>query len=126
MLGKGILWLAAVTFTAYGLVCFFSPQTPADFAGLALTNGDAFAEIGAMYGGLQTGFGLFCLLAATNAAYYRSGLVILVLGIGLLAVGRLYSMILAPEAVGGYTYGALVFEFFTAAVAAIALRRGTA
>ena len=82
MLGKIILWISAAVFICYGLVCFFSPAVPAGYAGLDLTNGDALAEIGAMYGGLQTGFGLFCLLAATRAEYYKPGLVLLVLCIG--------------------------------------------
>ncbi len=123
MLGKIILWISAVVFIAYGLVCFFSPALPAGSAGLDITNGDAFAEIGAMYGGLQTGFGLFCLLAALKPDYTRSGLMLLVICIGLLAVGRLYSTLTGPGDVGLYTWGAMVFEFATALLAAVALRR---
>jgi hypothetical protein len=87
-----------------------------------MTNGDAYAEIGAMYGGLQTGFGLFCLLAAIRPALYRAGLTLLVLAIGSLALGRLYSALIASDPVGGYTYGALCFEFAVAVLAALALR----
>lgn len=122
-LGKIILWISAAVFISYGLVCLFSPAVPTGYAGLEMTNGDAFVEIGAMYGGLQTGFGLFCLLAACKSEHYRSGLVLLVLCIGSLALARLYSTLIAADPVGGYTYGALVFEFFTAIVAAVALRR---
>lgn len=121
MLGKFILWLSAVMFIAYGLVCLVSPGVPTTYAGLAMTNGDAFAEIGAMYGGLQTGFGLFCLLAAINQAYFRAGLVLLVLCVGSLALARLYSTLTGDEAAAGYTYGATAYEFFTAVVAAAAL-----
>lgn len=123
MLGKIILWISAVMFISYGLACFFSPGLPAGYAGLAMTNGDAFAEIGAMYGGLQTGFGLFCLLAALKPEYTRAGLVLLVLGIGLLAVGRLYSTLTGAEAVAGYTWAAMAYEFITAIIAGIALRK---
>ena len=126
MLGKIILWISAIAFTSYGLVCFFNPQAPAGFAGLVMTNGDAYAEIGAMYGGLQTGFGLFCLLAAIKPEFRQAGLVILVMAIGLLAVGRLYSVLTGDESPGGYTWGAMVYEFGTAIVAAIALRRDRA
>jgi hypothetical protein len=90
---------------------------------MALNSGDAFAEIGAMYGGLQTGFGVFCLLAAINPAFYRAGLVLLVMCIGLLALGRLYSTVVGTEAVGVYTWGAMAFEFTIAALAAVALRQ---
>ena len=123
MLGKFVLWVAAVVFTAYGLVCFFDPSVAAGFAGLTMTNGNAVAEIGAMYGGLQTGIGVFCGLAAMRPAHYRSGLLVLALGIGLLAVGRLYSTLVNDDPVTAYTWGALVFEMLLAGLAAVALRQ---
>lgn len=123
MLGKIILWISAIVFVTYGLACFFAPGLPAGYAGLVLSNGDAYAEIGAMYGGLQTGFGLFCLLAAVKQEYTKAGLVLLVLCIGLLAIGRLFSTMTGTEAVAGYTWGAMAYEFTTAILAAIALRK---
>ncbi len=123
MLGKFILWLSAVVFTLYGLACLFNPGLAAGYAGLEMTNGNAYAEMGAMYGGLQTGVGLFCAIAAMRAAHRSSGLLLLVLGIGLLAAGRLFSMLTTGDAVTAYTYGALGYECFTAVVAALALYR---
>jgi len=123
VLGKIILWVSAVVFIAYGLTCFFAPGVPAGYAGLGLTNGDAFAEVGAMYGGLQTGFGLFCLLAAVKPEYHKAGLVLLVMCIGLLALGRVYSTVTGDAPVGAYTWGAMVYEIATAIIAAVALRR---
>ena len=124
MLGRIVLWISAAMFTAYGIACLISPALPAGYAGLAMTNGDAFAEIGAMYGGLQTGFGLFCLIAALKPEHYRSGLLLLVVAIGLLAVGRLYSTLVGTGEVGFYTWGAMSYEFATAIIAGIALRKG--
>jgi len=121
MLGKAVLWVSAFMFTAYGLVCFFSPAIPADNAGLVISNADAFAELGAMYGGLQTGFGLFCALGALQQAHYRSALVALVICIGLLAVGRLYATVVGSGQVGFYTWAAMGYEFATALLAAAAL-----
>ena len=123
MLGKIVLWVSAVVFIGYGVACLISPALPAGYAGLDMTSGDAFAEIGAMYGGLQTGFGLFCLLGALNRTYYRPALMLLVIAIGLLASGRLYSTVIGEGTVGGYTWGAMAYEFGTAILAAVALRR---
>ena len=125
MLAKFVLWVAAATFTTYGLVCFFDPSVAANYAGLAMTNGDAYAEIGAMYGGLQTGVGLFCAIAAMKPDHTRSGLLVLVLGIGLLALGRLYSTLLGTGEVGVYTWGALTFEIVLAGLAATALKQSS-
>jgi hypothetical protein len=123
VLGKIVLWISAIVFISYGLACLASPALPAGYAGLSMTNGDAFAEIGAMYGGLQTGFGVFCLLAALNPGYYKPGLVLLVLCIGSLALARLYSTAVAGDPVAVYTWGAMSFEFITAILAALALRK---
>jgi hypothetical protein len=120
MFGKIILGISALVFIAYGLVSLVSPTIPAGLAGLAMNNGDAFAEIGAMYGGLQTGIGMFCLLALLRPEFYKGGLALLTIAIGTLALARLVSFFLAPDAVSAYTYSALVYEFTTAILAAIA------
>lgn len=121
MFGRSILGFSAFVFIAYGLVSLVSPAIPAGFAGLEMSNGDAFAEMGAMYGGLQTGVGMFCLLAILKAEFYRAGLAFLALAIGALALARFVSFLLATDAVSAYTYGALVYEVTTATLAAVAL-----
>jgi hypothetical protein len=123
MFGKVILWLTAIAFVPYGLACFFWPDLPAGYAGLALTNGNAVAEISAMYGGLQTGFGLFCALAALRQEYFRAGLVLLILCLGLLSMGRFYQLVIGGQTVGAYTYGAMFYEFTTAILAAFAVSK---
>jgi len=122
MLGKIVLSVAALLFITYGLVSFFFPAIPAGNAGLVMSDGNAFAEIGAMYGGLQTGIGLFCLLAVMKSKFYHAGLTFLVLGVGALALGRLYSTLTAIDPVSVYTYGALGYEIGTAILALVALR----
>jgi hypothetical protein len=123
MLGKFVLWLSAIVFIAFGLACLFSPTLPASYAGLEFVTGDALPEIGAMYGGLQTAFGVFCLLGATKADYYRPALMLLLLCIGGLALSRCYWALTGGTEVGAYTYGAMAYEYFTAILAALALRR---
>ena len=123
MLGKFVLWFSAIVFSAYGLACLFSPALPAAYAGLEFISGDAMPEIGAMYGGLQTGFGVFCLLGALKADYYRPALMLLLLCIGGLALSRCFWAITGGAEVGSYTYGAMAYEYATAILAALALRR---
>jgi|TARA_B110000438_G_C15812808_1_gene650479 hypothetical protein len=122
MLGKVILWMSALLFIGYGLVSLFFPEVPAGLVDLKITNVDAAAEIRAIYGGLQIGIGLFCLLAAVNSDLYRAGLMLLVLGIGALALGRLYSILTTADSVTTYTNGALLFELTIAVLAAVALK----
>jgi Domain of unknown function (DUF4345) len=76
-----------------------------------------------MYGGLQTGFGIFCLLGALRKDLYRPALLALVLLVGGLALARLYSTVTSDLPVGSYTYGAMVYEFTTAILAGLALRK---
>lgn len=123
MIGKTVLFVSAVVFIAYGLTCLISPAIPTGLAGLQMSNGDAFAEVGAMYGGLQTGVGLFCLLSFVKPEFYRAGLVLLVLGIGALALARLFSFLASAESFTTYTHAALAYEFATAILAAVALKR---
>lgn len=121
LLGKTLLGVSALVFIGYGLVSLVSPAIPAGFAGLVISNGDAFAEIGAMYGGLQTGLGLFCSLALSKPEFYRSGLALLLIAIGTLALARLGSVLITADSITSYSYGALGYEFTTAALALAAL-----
>jgi hypothetical protein len=123
VLGKAILWVSALVFSSYGLMCLLSPELPAKYAGLDITNGDAYAEMGAMYGGLQLGFGLFCLLGALRKDLLRPALTALLLMIGGLALSRLSLTAISVDPVSGYTYGALAFEWALAVLAALALRK---
>ena len=122
-MGKILLWFAGIVFIAYGLACFLSPELPARLASLTIEAGDGYAELGAMYGGLQIGVGVFCLLAGIKANMYRAGLTLLVLGIGLLGIARLYHAFDADWMVTSYTWGALAFELVVASLAAVALKR---
>jgi hypothetical protein len=125
MFGKAILAISALVFMSYGLVSLVSPAIPAGFAGLIIDNGDGYAEITAMYGGLQTGLGLFCVMALLNSDYYRSALTVLVFLLGTLALARSYSLLAIPESISdtvtAYTIGAMAFEYALAFLAIVAL-----
>ena len=122
MLGKVILWISAIGFMAYGVACLISPALPTSYAGLGMNTGDALAEIGGMYGGLQTGFGLFCLLGALRKDVYRPALMSLVCLVGGLAIARALTTFISGADVSSYTWGAMGYEFVTAILSVIALR----
>ena len=123
LFGRILLGASALTFLAYGGISLYAPTIPAGIAGIEIISGDGFAEVSGMYGGLQTGIGLFCLLAFSKHAYYRPGLIILGLTMISLAIARLSGMLLTPVPVTLYSYGALAFEFVVAALAFFALYR---
>jgi hypothetical protein len=123
VLGKFLLWLTAAMFIGYGLVCLFLPGLPAGYAGLAIVSGDALPELAGMYGGLQTGMGVFSLMGALKAEYYRPALMMLLLGVGGLALARCLWAFSGADEVSGYTFGAMATEYGIAILAALALRR---
>ncbi len=123
MVGKGILGLSSLLFISYGLACFYDPSIAASNAGLVMEGSSAFAEIGAMYGGLQIGFGLFCLIAVINANYYRAGILALLIVIGFVGVTRLISQIVGDNEWTSYTIGALIYELATMVISGIVFTR---
>jgi len=123
MLSKIVLWIAAIGFTPYGFLCLFDPSTATDYAGLSMTNGDAFVEISAMYGGLQAGLGLLCLLGALKPNFTRTGLTAVAFVIGGLVIGRSVGFFVGSDPVTSYTYGALVFEWLLTTLSILALRQ---
>lgn len=121
MIGTLSLWIAALVFTPYGLLCWYDPGIAASAPGLSILRGDGYAELGGMYGGFQTGVGVFCGLA-TRRRHWRAGaLALLALGLGALWLARLSSAFAATQPVSGYTWGALAFELFLAGLATRAL-----
>lgn len=122
-MGKALLYASGAVFAAYGLACLVDPGIAASAAGLAATGADGRAELGGMYGGFQTGFGLYLLLCAWRPALMTGGLWALLLGIGPLAAARAGHAFLASGEATVYSYGAIAFEGLLALLAALALRR---
>jgi hypothetical protein len=120
LLGKIILGISALAFVGYGLVSLVSPEVPAGLVDLQMNSGDAFAEVAAIYGGLQTALGVFFLLALINPAHYRAGLLVLLLVMGGLALARFIALWVTADAIGSYTVSALAFEAAMALLAAYA------
>lgn len=122
---RSFLLFVGLVFAGYGIACVLDPVLPARLAGLAIINGDGYAEMSAMYGGLQTGVGLFCALAAFRPALQQSTLLLLVLSIGFLAAARAGGALRSDDVLSSYSWGALAFEtLVTSAAAGLLLRRG--
>jgi hypothetical protein len=117
------LGFIALVLVAYGIACAVDPALPARLAGLSILSADGYAEMGAMYGGLQVGVGFFCLLGIINPQLTRPALLLLVLGFGPLAAMRGLSALRAEDVLGSYTFGALIFESLVTAVAALLVRQ---
>ena len=120
---RAFLALVALIFIGYGVACAVDPTLPARLAGLQITNGDGYAELSAMYGGLQIGVGLFCLAGALRQPLRQPALLLLGIGIGLLAAFRAAGILRSDEIVSAYSTGALAFECVVTIAAALLLRR---
>lgn len=120
---RSFLLLVGLIFAAYGVACALDPMLAARLAGVEAVNGDGYAELGAMYGGLQTGLGLFLVLAALRPQLQSAALLLLVMGIGLLAALRGTSALRSDDLLTAYTWGALAFEGLVTAIAAGLLLR---
>ena len=137
MYPKILLVLAGAVFLAYGVVCWVNPEIPAEYAGLFIATHNGYAEIAAMYGGLQSSFGAILIVSAFLKGYLRPGLWLILICIGTLAAARASvalsgldsSFQVANSSLGidvsssftSYTWGALAFEVFLAVWAGLAL-----
>ena len=70
-LARFVLLFTAVSFIGYGIACLLLPNMVGNLSGLGLQMVSGRTEIHAMYGGLQTGLGLFFLLAGLHREWVR-------------------------------------------------------
>jgi len=102
---SGIL---GVILVAYGVACMLNPallMAPVGLTGKAA----AQVEIRAMYGGVQIGFGLYCLLAARSAQRTGHALVVIASIFLSIAICRGLGMLLSQTG-GAFHSAALCFE----------------
>lgn len=139
MFPQVLLALSGAVFLAYGVFCWIDPELPAEYAGLFIATHNGYAEMAAMYGGLQSSFGAILIASAALRPYRRPGLWLLLICIGTIAVARGSvafgnldsSFNLGNSALGikissgftAYTWGALAFEITVAVLAGVALIR---
>ncbi len=132
-----LLGISGAIFMGYGVICWLDPEKPAELAGLFVATHNGYAEMAAMYGGLQLGFGSILFVSAFMKSYLRPGLWLIAICIGNLAVARGSvafrgvdpTFDLAAGRVGitmssgftAYTWAALAFEAFIVLGAIVAL-----
>ena len=123
MLTKIVLWVTGLSLGLYGAACLFSPELAAGYIGYQLIAADTTIEVIAMYGGLQVGFGLFCIFSALSSTHTKSGIIAVFLVMGGLAVSRAFGIASVSGDPSEYTYGAVVYESLTTVMALLALRQ---
>lgn len=132
-----LLLISGAVFLGYGIVCWLDPELPAQYAGLFIATHNGYAEMAAVYGGLQTSLGAVFMASGFLKGYLRPGLWLLFIVVGGIAVARGSvafsdldsSFRLAGETLGmavsssftSYTWGALAFESLVTVLAGIAL-----
>jgi hypothetical protein len=121
-LARFVLIVTGISFFGYAVVCFLNPgYANANFMGYGLDAAAAQVEMRAMYGGLQAGFGAFCLLAGFRQEWTRPGLTAIACVMGGLVLTRCIAMGIHGPA--GANPGAAIYEGITTALALLALMR---
>ncbi len=121
-LARFVLIVTGISFFGYAVACFLYPVDVAGrFTGYGLEAAAGMVEIRAMYGGLQAGFGVFCLLAGFRREWTRPGLTAIACVMGGLVLTRCIAMGIHGPA--GANPGAAVYEGITTALALLALAR---
>ena len=121
-LARFVLIFTGISFAGYGIWCGIDPTgVVARFTGFTLDQPAGMVEALAMYGGLQTGVGLFLLWAGVRREWMTPALVMVVLMMGALALTRALGMSM-HGAVGAHP-GAAVYELTTTLFALAAIYR---
>ena len=120
---RAFLVVSALLWFPYGVYCFFAPAALQEIAGVGFSTPTGAIEIGAMYGGLQIGIGILCMLGALRGDWRTSAVQALFVLVAGLMIARMAGVI-TFGAVSTYTVAALVFEVVTVVVAAALLARG--
>ncbi len=101
-LSRWVLVILALPFLGVGVAFMVAPETSAGLVGLSLADATAFADVRAVYGGLQLGCGGLLVAAAWRPDLARIGLVGAIALYGGLAFARCVSVVVSgvPSTVG--------------------------
>ncbi len=121
MVARALLYFVGSSFAGYGGYVLVSADMIAGIIGYGFDGPDARIEMLAMYGGLEFGFGVFCMVAAGKPAWMEPALVSVICVMGALALVRTVSYALSDEAVTWYTHSALALEWLVTIVTSVVL-----
>ena len=93
-LAQGFLLLQGVAFFGLGVWFLIEPTTMASVIGLAPENPAGFAELRAVYGGLEIALGVFLLVTGFQANWSKTGLWLLLSCYGGITTGRIVGILL--------------------------------
>ena len=96
--GKAVILVDALIFLGLGAVMLYDPLPLLAGVGVGAVGPESVAgstELRAMYGGLELGLGLFCLLGLLRPAYLAPALAMSTLALAGLGAGRLAGILLA-------------------------------
>ena len=119
--GRILLALVGIAFAPYGFFCLVSPQSVAEFTGMVLPNASALTEVRAMYGGVQLGLGLLFIGFALRKRSVETGLVVLIVLLGSLALARAFGLV--NDGFSSYNVFGFVFESVSTILGIVALRQ---
>ncbi len=122
-----VLLLSALPFGGIGVAFLVAPEALAARVGLALDGGGtSFADLRAVYGGLQLSCALALGAAARNPAWVAPGLGLQVLLYGGLFLARLYSYAVSglPDGLGYALHAGEAVGVLAGVVAILRLRHG--
>lgn len=120
---KAFLGFSALVWLPYGIYCFTTPSFLDGAAAIVAQSATGTTELRAMYGGLQAGIGLLCLVALLRPAFVRPAVVMLAFLTSGLFLTRLGGVVL-DGGLSGYTAGGLFFELLSSGAAIVLLSRG--
>jgi hypothetical protein len=119
---RPFLIFSAFVWAGYGLLCWVRPETVIENAELAAMSATARTELRAMYGGLQTAFGVMAIAGLMRPELARN--VAMFLGASTLGLaGARLSGLALDGGASVYTVGAVIFEISATAWAFWAVRQ---
>ena len=117
--GKLAIGITAAAFTGFGAALMAKPDKLLGRIGIEAHDPVGRAELRAMYGGMELGFGVFFAMAARKREWRAPALAAILLAIGTLGVTRIATA--AAEGAGPLAYAMAAPEVMAAVLAGSAL-----